>query len=80
MGFLGLDHPRLLGTEERDGKRVYRIEEVPAERWYYARIVSVVSAELWLPLEREYVQENKFRVEFSEYDWRLNDLTDGGPR
>ena len=28
-----------------------------------------------LPLEREFVQENRFRVTFHEYDWRLNDLT-----
>ena len=55
LGFVDLrPQSRLLGTEERDGKRVYRIEEVPAERWYYARIVSVVSAESWLPLEREF--------------------------
>ena len=55
LGFVDLrPQSRLLGTEERDGQRVYRVEEVPAERWYYARIVSVVSAESWLPLEREF--------------------------
>jgi hypothetical protein len=55
LGFVDLrPQSRLLGTEERDGKRVYRVEEVPAERWYYARIVSVVSADSWLPLEREF--------------------------
>src|SRR4029453_991751 len=38
LGFVDLrPQSRLLGTEERDGKQVYRIEEVPAERWYYAR-------------------------------------------
>jgi Outer membrane lipoprotein-sorting protein len=55
LGFVDLrPQSRLLGTEERDGKRMYRVEEVPAERWYYARIVSVVSADSWLPLEREF--------------------------
>jgi hypothetical protein len=55
LGFVDLrPQSRLLGTEDRDGKRVYRVEEVPAERWYYARIVSVVSGGSWLPLEREF--------------------------
>ena len=30
-----------------------------------------------LPLEREFVQENGFRVAFHPFDWRLNDLTGG---
>jgi hypothetical protein len=30
-----------------------------------------------LPLEREFVDENKFKVSFQEFDWRLNDLTGG---
>jgi hypothetical protein len=54
LGFVDLrPQSRLLATEERNGQRVYRVEEVPAERWYYARIVSVISADSWLPIERE---------------------------
>ena len=30
-----------------------------------------------LPLEKEFVQKNEFRVIFQEFDWRLNDLTGG---
>ena len=30
-----------------------------------------------LPLEREFVQKNEFRVAFQPFDWRLNDLTGG---
>ena len=30
-----------------------------------------------LPLEREFLDENKFKVAFQEFDWRLNDLTGG---
>ena len=30
-----------------------------------------------LPLEKEFVDENKFRVAYQEFDWRLNDLTGG---
>jgi hypothetical protein len=31
-----------------------------------------------LPLEREFVEENKFAVAYHPFDWRLNDLTGGG--
>ena len=30
-----------------------------------------------LPLERELLQKNEFKVSFHEFDWRLNDLTGG---
>ena len=30
-----------------------------------------------LPLEREFVDENRFKVTFQAFDWRLNDLTGG---
>jgi hypothetical protein len=32
-----------------------------------------------LPLEKEFVQKNAFRVVFHAFDWRLNDLTGGRP-
>ena len=32
-----------------------------------------------LPLEKEFVQKNTFRVAFQPFDWRLNDLTGGRP-
>jgi hypothetical protein len=30
-----------------------------------------------LPLEKEFVQQNTFKIVFHEFDWRLNDLTGG---
>ncbi len=30
-----------------------------------------------LPLEKEFLEENRFKVTFQEFDWRLNDLTGG---
>lgn len=30
-----------------------------------------------LPLEKEFLRENQFRVTFHDFDWRLNDLTGG---
>jgi Protein of unknown function, DUF547 len=32
------------------------------------------------PLEREFVQQNQFRVIYRPFDWRLNDLTGGPPK
>jgi hypothetical protein len=32
-----------------------------------------------LPLEKEFVAKNQFRVSFHPFDWRLNDLTGGRP-
>jgi hypothetical protein len=42
-------------------------------------IVAFVMPRL-LPLEKEFVQKNEFRVAFQTLDWRLNDLTGGGPQ
>jgi hypothetical protein len=33
-----------------------------------------------LPLEREFVQQNQFKVMYRTFDWRLNDLTGGAPK
>ena len=30
-----------------------------------------------LPLEKEFVQHNQFKIAFQQFDWRLNDLTGG---
>ena len=43
---------RLLGEEEHDGARAYKIDEAPKERWYYSRVVTWVDTESLLPLER----------------------------
>lgn len=39
-------------------------------------IVAFITPNL-LPLEREFVQKNEFKVTFHDFDWRLNDLTGG---
>ena len=33
-----------------------------------------------LPLERDFAEENQFKVVFHPFDWRLNDLTGGRPQ
>ncbi len=47
----------------------------PVER----AIVAFVMPRL-LPLEKEFVQKNEFRVTYQPFDWRLNDLTGGRPQ
>jgi hypothetical protein len=39
-------------------------------------IIAFISPHL-LPLEKEFIDENKFKVTFQTFDWRLNDLTGG---
>jgi hypothetical protein len=42
-------------------------------------VVAFITPHL-LPLEREFVEQNQFRVVFRPFDWRLNDLTGGPPK
>lgn len=39
-------------------------------------LIAFITPQL-LPLEREFVDENRFKVTFQDFDWRLNDLTGG---
>jgi Protein of unknown function, DUF547. len=47
----------------------------PVER----AIVAFITPHL-LPLEREFLQKNEFKVTYHPFDWRLNDLTGGRPQ
>jgi hypothetical protein len=42
-------------------------------------IVAFVTPHL-LPLEKEFLQKNEFKVTYHPFDWRLNDLTGGPPK
>jgi len=44
----------LLGEEERAGEAAYKLAFTPANPWFYSRIVTWVSKETHLPLERDY--------------------------
>jgi len=33
-----------------------------------------------LPLEKELLQKNEFKLTYHPFDWRLNDLTGGSPQ
>ena len=56
LGFVRL-HPqyRLLGEEDHGGKQTYKSEEsVPQERAYYSRVITWVSKDSMLPVQRDY--------------------------
>ena len=44
---------KLLGVEEHFGTKAYKIETIPEAKWYYSRIITWVSTESFLPLERD---------------------------
>jgi len=50
-------------------------ERSPIER----ALVAFISLRA-LPLEREFLQKNQFKVTYHPFDWRLNDLTGGRPQ
>ena len=59
-----------------EGKAETRFaQRSPIER----ALIGFVTPHLY-PLEREFVEENKFSVTFHPFDWRLNDLTGGTPK
>jgi Protein of unknown function, DUF547 len=51
------------------------VSRSPIER----AIVAFIKPHL-LPLEQDFVDENRFKVTFRTFDWNLNDLTGGGRR
>jgi hypothetical protein len=50
-------------------------ERSPIER----AVIAFITPHL-LPLERELLRKNEFKVTYHPFDWRLNDLTGGRPR
>lgn len=44
----------LLGEEQHDGTAAYKVESIPAQQWYYARIVTWIAKDSSLPLERNF--------------------------
>jgi hypothetical protein len=50
-----------------------------AQRSPIERALVAFIAPRLLPLEKEFVQRNEFKVTYHPFDWRLNDLTGGRP-
>jgi hypothetical protein len=51
-----------------------------AQRSAIERAIVAFLAPSLLPLEKEFVQKNEFKVTYHPFDWRLNDLTGGPPQ
>jgi hypothetical protein len=55
LGFTSLLSTYTIDAEDTvAGARVFRIQAVPPERWYYTRIVTTVAADTSLPIERKF--------------------------
>jgi hypothetical protein len=54
-----------------------KADPVFKERSALERAVLALTLEHLFPTERAYLLENRFRTEFGQFDWRLNDLTGG---
>ena len=41
-------------------------------------VIALITPRL-MPIEKEFIRKNEFRIVFHQFDWRLNDLTGGRP-
>jgi hypothetical protein len=67
LGFvrLGGGGEKLIGTETRDGKKVYKLEDHPINHPYYSKVISYVATDSLLPVERDFYDRagNLFKTE-----------------
>jgi hypothetical protein len=66
-----------------DGEFVAAYDKEPGGRYAQRSpieraIIAFIGPKL-LPLEKEFVEKNEFKVTYHPFDWRLNDLTGGRP-
>jgi hypothetical protein len=56
LGFvlLGGGGEKLVGTDTRDGKKVYKLEDHPINHPYYSKVISYVATDSLLPVERDF--------------------------
>jgi len=56
LGFIALGGggEKLVGTETRDGKKVYKLEDHPINHPYYSKVISYVATDTLLPIERDF--------------------------
>jgi hypothetical protein len=56
LGCISLDDRyAFVGTEKRDGRDTYRIEQTPQNPWYYSKVIAWVDPATMLPQERDYI-------------------------
>src|SRR5215470_16716004 len=55
LGFVNLRSKyKLLGTEQKNGVKTYKVQATPPENWYFSRVITWVDANTFLPVAREY--------------------------
>ena len=56
LGFvlLGGGGEKLVGTETRDGKKVYKLEDHPINHPYYSKVISYIATDSLMPVERDF--------------------------
>jgi Outer membrane lipoprotein-sorting protein len=59
---------KLLGEEQHDGVRAYKVQEVPRSQWYYTRIVTWIAIDSSLPLERQFYDPANQLWKVERYD------------
>jgi hypothetical protein len=61
LGFISLQDRtfELQGTEVRNGRSLYKVEEFPNQKWYYWKIVNWIDAETLLPVQRDYFSPSR---------------------
>ncbi len=59
LGFEQLDARghRIIGEDEVDGRPCYRVETIPAENWWYSRVVRCIDREDYVPRRTEYFDD-----------------------
>ncbi len=69
----------ILSWREQEFMAAYDKEKDPAfaQRSPIERALIAFIKPNLLPLEREFITKNEFKVSFHDFDWRLNDLTGG---
>ena len=54
IGFINVQGThKVLGVDEHLGSKAYKVETIPEMKWYYSRIITWISTENFLPLERD---------------------------
>jgi uncharacterized protein len=55
LGFTALRfHYESKGETTANGVKAYRLEAVPKQNWYYAKVVSLIAADTLMPIERDF--------------------------
>jgi len=78
LGFIDLRGKHsFIGIEEHDGTKAFKMETVPKDDWYYSRMVSWVTYDNYLPLQRDYYDraERLWKSQYFEDITTVNNIS-----